>query len=150
MARPFKELISLENARERMFEVIKPVTETENIAISDAQHRIIAQTIEARIDVPSFDRSAMDGYAVIAEDTYSAGDLAPKTLKSIGSIYAGSIPTVEIGAGECVYIATGAMLPKGADSVVMVEYTEMYLGKVTISVLEPDHWNPVWNLLLHE
>jgi molybdenum cofactor synthesis domain-containing protein len=122
--RPFKELISLEEAQERLFSRIKPTLQTEQVELAVAQNRIIARDIIATIDVPPFSRAAMDGYAVIAEETYGAGDLNPRTLNRIGSVYAGDVPEVSISSGECVSIATGAMLPEGADGVVMVEYTE--------------------------
>jgi molybdopterin molybdotransferase len=74
--------------------------------------------------VPPFDRAAMDGYAVIAQDTFGAGRHDPKVLRSVDTIYTGTIPSKRIAQGECEEIATGAPLPEGADAVVMVEETE--------------------------
>lgn len=122
--RPFKALVSLEEAQELVFNFIQPLNATEKVPIHDAQNRILAEEVMATIDVPPFNRASMDGYAVHADDTYAASDLKPMTLKSIGTIYAGEMPKSSIGSGQCIAIATGAMLPDGADSVVMVEYTE--------------------------
>jgi molybdopterin molybdotransferase len=127
-ARPFKELISLEAAQDRLFSKIKPIKLTEKVHITQAQNRILAKNVTANINVPPFSRAAMDGYATLAEDTYGASDLMPKEVRCIGSVYAGDALDLEkdtpLKSGECIKIATGAMLPAGADSVVMVEYAE--------------------------
>jgi molybdenum cofactor synthesis domain-containing protein len=108
-------------------EIIKPhinvSNETETVPIASANDRIIAEDIVAKIDVPPFSRSAMDGYAVIAADTFGAGQFKPKILKCVDTIYAGEVSNTSINKGECIKIATGAMLPQGADSVVMIEDT---------------------------
>ena len=95
--RPFKELISLESAQERLFSNIKPIDSTEKIHINDAQNRILAEDIVASINVPPFARAAMDGYAVLAEDTFGASDLKPRQVKCIGAVYAGDEPDVNVG-----------------------------------------------------
>ena len=77
-----------------------------------------------RHDVPPFDRAAMDGYAVVAEDTFGAGRYDPKILRCVEKVYTGQVPTRAIASGECTEIATGAPMPAGADAVVMVEETE--------------------------
>jgi len=130
--KPFKELISLESAQERLFDHIKPISATEDISLNEALNRILAQDITAGINVPPFARAAMDGYAVVAEDTYNASDLKPKLLKCIGAIYAGDEPALAMTQGQCVSIATGAMLPDGANSVAMVEYTEEFGDEIKI------------------
>jgi molybdenum cofactor synthesis domain-containing protein len=122
--RPFKALIPYEIAQEQVLKSLQPLVGTEKVPIDQALGRIVAGDIVAPIDVAPFDRAAMDGYAVRAEDTYGASDLAPKSLKCIGAVYAGDNTDLSIDNGQCIKIATGAMLPSGADGVVMVEYTE--------------------------
>ena len=71
-----------------------------------------------------FDRAAMDGYAVVAEDTFGAGRYEARTLRCVEKIYTGQVPSRPVSRGECIEIATGAPMPAGADAVVMVEETE--------------------------
>lgn len=103
---------------------IKPLTRAETVDIDDAPDRVLAETIVARLSVPSFDRSAMDGYAVVAADTTGAIRDNPMTLKIIGELHAGDTTTKTIHTGECFKVATGAMIPPGADAVVMIENAE--------------------------
>jgi molybdopterin molybdotransferase len=88
--------------------------------ISDADSCILAEDIRARVDLPVFSNSAMDGYALRAEETSGA----PVLLKVTGRLKAGDFPRMKVRAGEAVKIMTGAALPEGADAVVMVEDTE--------------------------
>lgn len=122
--RPFKSLISFDEARKMAMNAVKPVSRIEKVDLQCAQNRVLASKIKANFAVPPFDRAAMDGYAVKASDTYRAGQFTPKVLKAIGSIHAGDVPKVNISQNQCVEIATGAKLPKGADAVVMIEDTE--------------------------
>ncbi len=97
----------------------------ELIALSDALGRILADDVCARVDVPSFDRANVDGFAVRAVETFGATELAPKTLRpSAEIIEAGTPPCFAVQLGEAVAIATGGMLPRGADAVAMIEHTE--------------------------
>ncbi|MCK4971024.1 MAG: molybdopterin molybdotransferase MoeA, partial [Thermoplasmata archaeon] len=130
--RPFQALISYDDAMARVLERVRPVEGTETVRLKEAHDRVLARDLVATMDVPPFDRSAMDGYAVRAEDTYGASDLEPVILKAVGTVHAGDTPTVAVGEGECVYTATGAMTPEGADAEVMVEYTEETDGVVAI------------------
>lgn len=118
----FHELISIEKAERILKSIIRGSTE---VAVLDrAYHRILAEDVVAAIDVPSFDRADMDGYAVRAADTYTAREEEPVQLAIKGVIHAGHVPALSISGGGAAEIATGAMLPDGADAVVMVEYTE--------------------------
>ncbi|MHA1409043.1 MAG: molybdopterin biosynthesis protein [Candidatus Odinarchaeia archaeon] len=96
----------------------------ELVAVDAALGRTIFEDVYSPSDVPGFDRSAMDGFAVVASDTFGADEVNPITLKVIGKIEAGDKPSFFINKGECVEISTGAPIPKGANAVVMVEYTE--------------------------
>lgn len=98
--------------------------------------RILAEEIKAAEDVPGFDRSTMDGYAVRAKDTYGASEGQPSYLDVCGEVLMGEEPGGEVKIGQARRIATGGMLPPGADAVVMVEYTEE-LNSNTIGVTRP-------------
>ena len=97
---------------------------TKIVPISDCVGKTIVEDIVSNIDVPPFDRSKMDGYAVKSEDTYNCDEDNPITLKIVGKVMAGDVCNIEIKNGECVEIGTGAPIPNGANAVVMVEYTE--------------------------
>lgn len=124
MMRPLKALISYEEAMKICSKHARPVEGTERVGLREASGRVLAEAVRSPMDVPPFTRAAMDGYAVRAEDTFGAGNFEPKRLKCIEAIYAGVPPKERIGPGVCAEIATGAMLPEGADGVVMVEDTE--------------------------
>lgn len=111
---------------------MSPIEETESVRIEEAQGRYLSREMVAPFDVPPFDRAAMDGYAVKAADTLGAGRLEPKKLRLVGEIHAGEVWDGAIGKGECLQIATGAPMPKGADAVVMVEDTEFIGGDVYV------------------
>jgi molybdenum cofactor synthesis domain-containing protein len=121
---PFKLLMSREKALETIMEHIKPVETAELIPIERSVNRVLARDLVAAMDIPPFDRAAMDGYAVKAEDTYGASEFSPKTLKLVGVLRAGESTSREIKNGECIRIATGCPIPPGADAVVMAEFTE--------------------------
>lgn len=121
--RPFTSTITIQEALRRVRDAVVPVEETAVVELPDAAGRVAAEDIVARADVPPFDRAAMDGYAVRAQDTAGASPDAPRELALAGVTYAGHAPHAGIAAGECVEIATGAPLPPGADAVVMVERT---------------------------
>ncbi len=122
--RPIRETIPVEDARRFLMEAAVPIDGVERITIDKADGRVLAAPVISTIDVPPFDRAVMDGYAVIAQDTFGTGRSDAKVLRLVETIYTGATPTRRISAGECVEIATGAPLPEGADAVVMVEETE--------------------------
>jgi len=96
----------------------------EEADIKIALHRFLAEEIIAPANLPGFNRSTMDGYAIRAEDSFGATDGLPSYLKVIGEIKMGVKPEFKINSGEVVKISTGGMLPEGANAVMMVEYTE--------------------------
>lgn len=99
------------------------LTETEEISIYEAHKRVLAEDIMAFHDSPPFDKSAMDGFALIAENTFGASNSAPKQLKIIDAIGAGDFSSKKVGENEAIVIATGAPIPEGANAVLMKEYT---------------------------
>jgi molybdopterin molybdotransferase len=130
--RPFGALLSFAEAKRVVDGNIKPITRVETVNIDDALDRVLAEDVVAGLSVPPFERAAMDGYAVKAKDTFNAGQRSPRILRLVGEVHAGETPASKVGAGECLQIATGAMMPKGADAVVMVEDTEAEDGRVRI------------------
>jgi molybdopterin molybdotransferase len=122
--RPIRETISLEEARRQIDEATSPLDRVERVSIDRANGRVVARGVVAGRDVPPFARAAMDGYAVIAEDTFGAGPFQPKVLTLVEKVYTGQVPSRAVSRGECIEIATGAPMPAGADAVVMVEETE--------------------------
>ena len=122
--RPFTATLPLADALAIVQRAAVPITRTERVSLEQANGRVVAERIVATADVPPFDRAAMDGYAVIAEDTFGAGRFEPRTLNCVAVVNTGSMPSAAVARGECVQIATGAPMPDGADAVVMVEETE--------------------------
>lgn len=104
----------------------------EEISIYDAHKRVLAEDIMAFHDSPPFDKSAMDGFAVIGTDTFGASQSAPKSFKIIDSIGAGDFSSKTVHENEAVVIATGAPIPEGADAVIMKEYTTTEGDDLTI------------------
>jgi molybdenum cofactor synthesis domain-containing protein len=134
--RPFRETIALDDALARVLEAAAPIERTERVPLGDAHGRVAAGTVLAGADVPPFDRAMMDGYAVIAQDTFGAGREHAKVLRCVDTIHTGRVPSRPIAQGECAEIATGAPVPEGADAVVMVEETERAAGG-DVRVLTP-------------
>jgi molybdopterin molybdotransferase len=112
----------VEQARERILSHFEPVT-TETVPLAGCSHRVLAQDIVASNDLPPFDNSSMDGFAVRAADVIDATSESPRSLRVIADIPAGSHPTISLAAGEAARIMTGAPVPAGADAIVPVEDT---------------------------
>jgi putative molybdopterin biosynthesis protein len=126
MAREFLEVIDAEEAHRRFRGALgdQPLGE-EEVALDSALGRVLADDVRSAIDVPGFDRSNVDGWAVRAEDVFVAGEGTPRRLQiNPEEITPGVQPTLEVQPGTTTYIATGGMLPRGADAVVMVEYAD--------------------------
>ncbi|MHA2383043.1 MAG: molybdopterin molybdotransferase MoeA [Candidatus Thorarchaeota archaeon] len=129
---PFKLLVSHDKAKEAIMRTCIPIERVEKIPIEEASERVLASDVKADRSVPPFDRSAMDGYAVIAEDTFGA-DESENYLKLDGVIHAGVVSDQVVKQGHCIQIATGSPLPSGANSVVMVEYTERHNDRILVT-----------------
>jgi molybdopterin molybdotransferase len=110
-------LLPLEDALARMLDAVTPLADTESVALALSLDRILAEPVAAAIDVPAQDNSAMDGYALRAQD-------AGQPLRLIGTALAGHAFAGTVTAGTCVRIMTGAPVPAGADCVVMQENTQ--------------------------
>jgi molybdopterin molybdotransferase len=124
MMRPFESTISFDQALRMLRDAALPIDRTERVTLDDAADRVLAIDVQAPRDVPAFDRSAMDGYAVRTRDTAHASRTHPVALRLLGRVYAGETADIAVETGTCVEVATGAPIPEGADSVVMVEETQ--------------------------
>ncbi|MGB9924768.1 MAG: molybdopterin biosynthesis protein [Methanothrix sp.] len=131
MHKEFRRLISLDRAIELALEYA-PRPRVRSVHLNDALGRVLAGNVIAEIDVPHFDRAAMDGYAVRSENCIGASESSPVRLRIAGSVSAGSIPCASAGPGEAVEVSTGAAMPEGADAVVMVEHADAADGYVMI------------------
>ncbi|HEY8252617.1 MAG TPA: gephyrin-like molybdotransferase Glp [Burkholderiales bacterium] len=118
--------LRVDKAREAILACLTPINDSENLKIREALGRVLSQDIVPHIDVPAHDNSAMDGYAV------RFSDLEKQPLKEIGTALAGKPFHGKLGAGECVRIMTGAVMPAGADTVVIQEVVKKEGERVTI------------------
>ncbi len=126
------EILPVKEARQMLVELCSPLSQ-EEVSLEDAFGRVLAEDVFSSEDLPGFDRSTVDGYAVKAEDTYGAGESLPVLLELKGYVNVGEDVSISINHGQTLYVPTGGMLPEGADSVVMIEYTEK-LDEGTVAV----------------
>jgi putative molybdopterin biosynthesis protein len=122
----FLDVIDRDEA-ERRFRAVLDLRqlEAEEVGLDQALQRVLAGDVVAPFDVPSFDRANVDGFAVRAEDTFGASEDRPASLHLNDEVLAtGIVPTQEVSTGSATTIATGAVVPRGADAVVMIEYTD--------------------------
>jgi molybdopterin molybdotransferase len=118
--------LRVDKAREAILACLSPVKEFESVPVRAALSRILAEDIVPAIDVPAHDNSAMDGYAV------RFSDLEQQTLREIGAALAGKPFSGKLGAGECVRIMTGAVMPAGSDTVVIQEVVKKEGDRITV------------------
>ena len=137
----FAKLTSIDYALKQFFKSLElEPLESEAIPLKDGLDRIMSTNICASVDVPNFDRSAVDGYAIRAEDAFGASSTNPIILEVVGKIKIGLESTLSLGRGEVVEITTGARLPVEADAVVMMEHTR----KIDVKNLEINSSTPPW------
>lgn len=123
----FLEVLSAEEATRRFRAALdlSPL-ETEVVGLAAALHRVVAQRVTAAADAPPFDRSSVDGFALRAADTTGATEASPRRLRLNAEVLAcGTAPAIEVLPGTATAIATGGVIPRGADAVVMIEHTEL-------------------------
>ena len=130
--RPIKKTIPIEEALSLTAQASVPLDRIERVDLDRAVGRVLANAIVADQDVPPFDRAAMDGYALVAENTFGASRDEPRRLTCVETVHTGGIPLKTVAAGQCTQIATGAPMPDGADAVVMVEETERVGDDVSV------------------
>jgi len=116
-------LLSVEEARERVLAAIPGPTDVQQVFLSEARGRILAEDVMSLTALPPWDNSAMDGYAIRARDVAGATETSPVRLEVIGEVRAGVAPESAVERGTAIRIATGAPVPPRADAVVQVELT---------------------------
>lgn len=132
-----EDVISVLTARNIMFKnFIPPILPEVKINISDSYKRVLSREIFSSEDIPQFARSTVDGFAVKSSDTFGATEAMPTYLNIIGEVFMGEVASVSINTGDAVKIATGGMLPYGADAVVMIEDVQEVGGNM-IEVMKP-------------
>lgn len=127
----FGKLMSLKEARAILAGIATKIPD-ERIPLEQALYRVLAEDIISDLDVPHFRKSAMDGFAVMASDTFGAANTGPKILRIVDSVVAGVVSGKKLSKGECIEITTGTPLPAGSDAVVMVEYTEKKVDLISV------------------
>lgn len=121
----FRKLMTLAEAKNAISKHLKPKPlGTEEIPLLEAYNRVLVEDAVSTLDIPPFNRSTVDGYAVKAEDTFGAEEKQPAKLKVCGTVSIGELPKIAMAKGEAAEIVTGAPVPEGADAVVMVEDTD--------------------------
>jgi len=132
-------LTSVETHLAEILSTIRPLAPTE-LSVAEALGLVLAEDVTASLPLPSFDNSAMDGYAVRVEDVASASEENPVTLPVVSEVAAGDTGAYALPAGTSIRIMTGAMLPRGTEAVVPVEWTDGGRARVTIrGKAEPGH-----------
>ncbi|WHZ03068.1 molybdopterin molybdotransferase MoeA [Neobacillus sp. YX16] len=124
----FFKVKTVEETFEMIEEKIPAIKDTEIRSLEEAHNYILAVPVTAKENVPGFDRSTVDGYAVKARDTYGTSDSMPGFLTVVGEVAMGESAGIPVGQGEAVYVPTGGMIPAGSDSVIMIEHCEDHDG----------------------
>jgi putative molybdopterin biosynthesis protein len=129
----FRKLLTFDEAKKAIKSQLrtKPLG-AEEISLLESSNRVLAENVIAGIDVPPFDRSTVDGYAVRAEETFGAEENKPVVLQFSGTVNIGELARAAVGKGKTVEIVTGAPMPEGTDAVVMIEHTSRTGDDVTI------------------
>jgi molybdopterin molybdotransferase len=128
-------MLSVADAEHLIFAAVHPLTDSEGVRLPEATGRILATAVRSQLDFPHWDNSAMDGYAVRFEDVAAASGETPVSLQVIEDIAAGTPPQNTLKSGQAARIFTGAMVPPGADTIVMQEATRRDGDRV--DVLQP-------------
>jgi molybdenum cofactor synthesis domain-containing protein len=136
----FRKLVTFDEAKKKIDDQFKPVFLGEEEAVLlEAYNRVLNEDVVSTLDIPPFNRSTVDGYAVKAEDTFGAEENKPVILKVSGAVNVGEQPNAKVSKGEAIEIVTGAPIPEGANAAIMVEDTEredtelFVFGAVTVN-----------------
>jgi putative molybdopterin biosynthesis protein len=133
----FLEVVDRDTAERRWWAALQPeVMGDEEVALSNALGRVLGVDVVASLDVPPFDRSNVDGFAVTAQDTFGASDESPRTLAiNDEEVSTGIVPRLPVLAGSATAIATGGVVPRGADAILMIEHA--FIEGDTVRVVRP-------------
>lgn len=133
----FFNVVKVDRARELIMENFKEYKfETETVDILKSRDRVLSKNIFSIVDVPDFDRSTVDGYAIDVDDSYGASQTIPSILEIIGEVKMGKWESREIESGETMYVPTGGMIPKGANGMIMIENIQK-MDKDTLLLYKP-------------
>ena len=122
----FLNATSYGKAKLKIIDRLERLNKTLRLSLLNALGKTVAEDIAAPNDLPFYNKSVADGYAVKASDTYGAGECAPAVLRIVGAVEMGAAPALTVNHGEAVKIPTGGMLPSGADCVVMLEHVNVF------------------------
>ena len=129
----FLKLETYEEAIKKINEILSFELQSEDTSLASSLNRILAEDLKSPINLPHYPKSQMDGFAVRSEDIFEASENSPVKLKLIESVNAGSTPKYQIKKNKCSYVATGAPVPEGADSVVMIENAQNFGSYITVT-----------------
>lgn len=133
----FFKVVTIEEGKRLLMDNFKDyIFETEEINILNSIGRVLAEDIYSNINVPEFDRSTVDGYAIKVSDSHGATDSIPSILNILGEVMMGQEANISIKSGEAVYVPTGGMIPQGADGMIMIENTEK-MDEDTVLIYKP-------------
>ena len=128
----FRKLLTFDEAKDAINRLSLLTLSCEEVTLLKGVNRVLAVDVNASLDIPPFDRSTVDGYAVRASDTFGAEENQPMQVKVCGVVNVGELPKIRVAKGEAAEIVTGAPIPDGADAIVMVEDTERNGGELRI------------------
>ncbi len=134
-----KSMLTVNQAESLILDIISPLNQTEICSLENVFNRILAESVSSHLDFPYWDNSAMDGYAVKFEDVKGATPNQPVVLNVIEEIPAGRKPQLTLRSQQAARIFTGAMLPTGADTIVMQENTTSQGDRVSILIAPSNH-----------
>ena len=121
----FYNVVTVDEGKKLITETFEDmVLEREQVSILEAVGRTLAEDVISQVNVPDFNRSPVDGYGIVVEDSHGATETIPSILKILGEVRMGTLSEIVIKSGESAYVPTGGMLPQGASGVVMIEHTE--------------------------
>ena len=133
----FFNVVTIERAKELILEnFIDYKFELEDVDILESLDRVIGEDIYSEVDVPAFNRSTVDGYAISSNDSHGASDSIPSVLDMLGEVKMGKLADKKVISGSAIYVPTGGMIPEGADSMIMIENTEK-LDEDTLLINKP-------------
>ena len=133
----FFKVVTIEEGKRLLMDNFKDyIFEIEEINILNSLGRVLAEDIYSNINVPEFNRSTVDGYAIKVSDSHGATDSIPSILNILGEVMMGQEANIRIKSGEAVYVPTGGMIPQGADGMIMIENTEK-MDEDTVLIYKP-------------
>jgi len=128
-----RKLTSVETALEKFLLSVNFKPKIEIVHLQNASSRVLAKDVVSKIEIPSFNKASMDGFALKSLDTKNSTKDNPTFLKVVGKIFAGDRKQQSIKSGECIAVSTGSPLPNGSDAVIMIEDVLKNNSKIEIT-----------------